>query len=46
MGLVVHSVCDVTGIYDDKMVIILRPVLPYIEELNFIMAGFGTSGLQ
>ena len=45
VGLVV-CVCDVTGICDAKMVIMLRPVLPYIEEVNFIMAGLETSGLQ
>ena len=45
-GLVFHCVCDVTGICDAKMVIMLRPVLPNMEELNFIMADLGTSCLQ
>jgi hypothetical protein len=27
--------------YDAKMVVVLRPVLPYIEELNIIMADVG-----
>jgi hypothetical protein len=46
LGLVVHGVCDVTGICDATVVIMVRAVLPYIEELNFIMAGLGTSCLQ
>jgi hypothetical protein len=44
-GKYVCGVFYVAGICDAKMVIMSRPVLPYIEELNF-MSGLGTSSLQ
>jgi hypothetical protein len=41
MGLLVHGVCDVTGICDAWMAIMLRPVVPYVEEFELYNGGLG-----